>query len=73
MFLTCGCEVTTTAPAHIDRPCEQHGRISLRDHFAGHALAALVEQYYQHPLTFSEVVTEKAYEYADAMLKARQA
>lgn len=48
------------------------GGMSLRDYFTGQALATLVRKYHQHPHTFSEIASEKAYEYADAMLNARE-
>lgn len=80
MVLTCGCEVTVSAPARIERACEQHGHISLRDHFAGQAIMAA--HVFAH-VSESRLLTarakrladlaECAYAIADAMLKAREA
>lgn len=47
---------------------------SLRDYFAGQALIALILNESTHPSMtefFTENVAKRAYEYADAMLKAR--
>lgn len=67
MILTCGCDVTTTDPARIVRACEQHGRISLRDHFAGLALAGSLAGTPGPHLTPSRLASE-CYAHADAML-----
>ena len=57
----------------IDLPSEGvfHEGMSLRDWFAGHALAALIQSgrwKEDHP----SVLPERAYEYADYMLKVRE-
>ena len=72
MTLTCGCEVTVTAPARITRVCEQHGRISLRDHFAGQALASMTVVNQDGRSLDHGQVAERAYEYADAMIAERE-
>lgn len=73
MTLTCGCEVTVTAPARIERACEQHGRINLRDHFAGQALAGMhARDTYDAGQDSPEKRARLAYLDADAMLAARQ-
>lgn len=46
--------------------------MDLRDFFAAQAMQALVGRFHQHPHTFSELVAEQAYQYADAMLAERQ-
>ena len=79
MTLTCGCEVTVTAPARIERVCDQHGRISLRDHFAGQALQGMtdnppfIERLVQAhgPDSVEENMARVAYKVADAMLAER--
>lgn len=55
--------------AHVDA---DHG-MELRDYFAAKAMQALIPAHHQNPYTFAELVAEKAYEYADAMLKEREA
>ena len=47
-----------------------HERSLLRDHFAGLAMQALIGKY---AVPINELVSEKAYEFADAMLKERDA
>lgn len=77
MVLTCGCEVTTTDPARITRACEQHGRVSLRDHFAGQAMQFVGDHDYD-PFTrgfvdkSADQLAQRCYELADAMLRARE-
>lgn len=74
MVLTCGCEVTITAPAKIARACEQHGRLSLRDHFAGQALSSILTSPFQlgsEAGNSPEKAAAWAYEFADAMMAER--
>lgn len=77
MILTCGCEVSAVAPARIIHACEQHGRISLRDHFAAKALPAALTAFYDvkhgQPWDDHDDLAEHIYNVADAMLRAREA
>jgi hypothetical protein len=54
---------------HFDLTDAEHG-MSLRDYFAAKTMQALVSKYGDEGLV--EVVVDKAYEYADAMLEARK-
>jgi hypothetical protein len=50
------------------------GAMSLRDYFAGQALAGFLSSY-EHPASAvvnEDFAAERAYRYADAMLKARE-
>jgi hypothetical protein len=49
---------------------DQRG-MTLRDWFAGQALAGIVGQHIQGDSTFSRLTAKQAYEYADALLAAR--
>jgi hypothetical protein len=48
--------------------------MTLRDYFAGQALAGLIPQYVQggHPGQWAVMVSAAAYEFADAMLAERE-
>ena len=47
--------------------------ISIRDYFAGQAMAAIITSVYCTPETIYTEVSSRAYAQADAMLKAREA
>ena len=53
---------------HFDLAEGEHG-MTLRDYFAAKAMQALIEKYDESPVEISL----EAYEFADAMLKAREA
>lgn len=72
MMLTCGCEVLVTNPARMERACEQHGQISLRDHFAGQALVGLLSQPADAANLQAYDAARWAYWVADAMISARE-
>ena len=52
---------------HFDLAEGEHG-MTLRDYFAAKAMQALIEKYDESPVEISL----EAYEFADAMLKARE-
>jgi hypothetical protein len=49
------------------------GGMTLRDHFAGLAMQALIARTTYHIEDAPRDIAEEAYDYADAMLKAREA
>ena len=49
------------------------GGMTLRDYFAGQAMAAIITSVYCTPETIYTEVSSRAYAQADAMLKAREA
>ena len=53
---------------HFDLAEGEHG-MTLRDYFAAQAMQALIEKYDESPVEISL----EAYEFADAMLKEREA
>ena len=53
---------------HFDLAEGEHG-MTLRDYFAAKAMQALIEKYDESPVEISL----EAYEFADAMLKAKEA
>ncbi len=50
-----------------------HSGMTLRDYFAGQAMAAIITSVYCTPETIYTEVSSRAYAQADAMLKAREA
>jgi hypothetical protein len=59
----------TFAPKTVDEVRRLLSGMSLRDYFAAKAMQALISG----PAAFAHVAALNAYEFADAMLKARQA
>jgi hypothetical protein len=57
---------------HFDLAENEHG-MTLRDYFAAKALQAIIARADNRFTTTVEFVGGKSYQYADAMLKARQA
>ena len=59
----------------VDRPKEllQYNGMTLRDYFAAKAMAAMINRADARFTTTLEVVGGMSYQYADAMLKAREA
>jgi hypothetical protein len=52
---------------------EYSGGMTLRDHFAGLAMQGLIARTTYHIEDAPRDIAEEAYDYADAMLKAREA
>ena len=51
--------------------CAAQSGMSLRDYFAGRAMQSLVAELHLQDIFISKIC-QRAYEYADAMLKARE-
>ena len=65
----------TGAPAfpHWDWPSgERFNNMTLRDYFAAKAMQSMLPLFSSRPLNEIEMVPDKAYAMADAMLKARE-
>ena len=61
-------------PAYPTPAGVQHNDgMTLRDYFAGQAMAAIIASVYCTPETIYTEVSSRAYAQADAMLKAREA
>ncbi|HKE44223.1 MAG TPA: hypothetical protein VKB41_06755 [Steroidobacteraceae bacterium] len=58
-----------TVEFYDERPIDMHPGMTLRDWFAGQALLGVIARGVKSP---AAEVAEAAYEYADAMLEARQ-
>lgn len=57
---------------HPESISADHSGMTLRDYFAGQAMAAIITSVYCTPETIYTEVSSRAYAQADAMLKARE-
>jgi hypothetical protein len=69
-------DTTTIDPTWMEKTGGYARDMTLRDEFAARAMPMLAAEFYSHKQvlqggTVSDLVSKVAYEYADAMLKAR--